>query len=668
MIVVKNRGNRINIVHRAKTYKLNTGGRRGLPGVGVPTGGADGQVLAKASTTDYDTEWVDQSGGGGAVDSVNGQTGAVVLDKDDLGLGNVDNTSDANKPISTATQEALESNFAYYVFYDYDLEEYPVESRPSGYNMVIWVGPVEPTGLWDGLDLWYLRELAPGEAPTVPGAPTSVAGTPGDEEITLTWVAPADNGGSAITGYVITPYIASVAQTPINVGNVTTYEITGLTNGIEYTFTVAATNSVGTGSDSSASSGITPTDEDTVPSAPTGVSGVAGNTQVNLSWSAPASDGGQPVTSYIITPYIGASPQTPINTGDTDLDYLVTGLTNGTAYTFTVSAVNSVGTSSPSSPSSAITPATVPTAPSNVAGTAGDSEVDLTWDAPSSNGGAAITGYTITPYIGATPQTPVVVGNVLSHTVTGLTNDTEYTFTVFATNSVGNSSPSSPSAGITPEGDPEPEYEDIVLVQAANNNVQPASTSVDFTLGAAPTPGNVLVMVYSAVSDPDITVPSGWTLYGANTIGTNTIKIIWRDVESGDSASQSFVTDNTVKSATLMEFSGVDTTSPFEGSITNSQGTSVSGSNSRSWGPSNTPTLPKAACIAAIAGNGQITSWDNAWTGGFTRVSGSNQYYHEVAVAISNSSPTAFSTSESYTAMGLRRPWEVLAVLKPKAT
>ncbi len=46
-------------------------------------------------------------GSGGAVTSVNGQTGAVVLDASDVGLGNVNNTSDANKPISTATQTAL---------------------------------------------------------------------------------------------------------------------------------------------------------------------------------------------------------------------------------------------------------------------------------------------------------------------------------------------------------------------------------------------------------------------------------------------------------------------------------------------------------------------------------------------------------------------------------
>lgn len=51
----------------------------------MPTGGTTGQVLAKKSNSNYDTEWVNQSGGGGAVDSVNGKTGTVVLDADDVG-------------------------------------------------------------------------------------------------------------------------------------------------------------------------------------------------------------------------------------------------------------------------------------------------------------------------------------------------------------------------------------------------------------------------------------------------------------------------------------------------------------------------------------------------------------------------------------------------------
>jgi hypothetical protein len=56
----------------------------GQPGIGVPAGGTTGQVLAKASNTDYDTTWVNQQGGGGAVDSVNSRTGAVTLGPTDL--------------------------------------------------------------------------------------------------------------------------------------------------------------------------------------------------------------------------------------------------------------------------------------------------------------------------------------------------------------------------------------------------------------------------------------------------------------------------------------------------------------------------------------------------------------------------------------------------------
>ena len=66
------------------------------------------------------------------------------------------------------------------------------------------------------------------------------------------------NGNSAITGYVVTPYIASVAQTPVPFNSTaTTQTVTGLTNTKTYTFRVAAKNASGTGPQSSASGGIT---------------------------------------------------------------------------------------------------------------------------------------------------------------------------------------------------------------------------------------------------------------------------------------------------------------------------------------------------------------------------------------------------------------------------
>jgi hypothetical protein len=74
------------------------------------------------------------------------------------------------------------------------------------------------------------------------------------------WTTPTSDGGSAITGYTITPFIGATAQTPVQVidGSATQATIAGLTNGTSYTFTVSATNSVGTGAPSAASNAITP--------------------------------------------------------------------------------------------------------------------------------------------------------------------------------------------------------------------------------------------------------------------------------------------------------------------------------------------------------------------------------------------------------------------------
>ncbi len=78
----------------------------------------------------------------------------------------------------------------------------------------------------------------------------------------------------------------------------------------------------------------------TAPGAPTGVGGTAGNASAALSWTVPASDGGSPITGYRVTPYIGGTAQTPILTGSAANTFTATGLTNGTAYTFTVAAIN----------------------------------------------------------------------------------------------------------------------------------------------------------------------------------------------------------------------------------------------------------------------------------------------------------------------------------------
>ena len=187
---------------------------------------------------------------------------------------------------------------------------------------------------------------------------------------------------------------------------------------------------------------IIPVSTTTVPGAPTSVSALAGNTQATVSFTAPANDGGSPITGYTTT----SSPGGFTATGSSS-PLIVTGLANGTAYTFTVVATNSIGNSAPSSASSAVTPSpTVPGAPTSVSALAGNTQATVSFTAPVNNGGTPITGYTVT----SSPGSFTATGASSPLTVTGLTNGTSYTFTVVATNIVGNSTPSSASSAVTP--------------------------------------------------------------------------------------------------------------------------------------------------------------------------------------------------------------------------
>src|SRR5690606_17129230 len=158
-----------------------------------------------------------------------------------------------------------------------------------------------------------------------------------------------------------------------------------LTNGAAYTFTVTATNVAGTGNASVASPSVTPR---TVPGAPTAVSAVRGNEQATVSFTAPVSDGGATIGTYTVT----ANPGGQTSTGAAS-PITVTGLTNGTAYTFTVTATNAAGTGTASTASSAVTPAATPGAPTAVSATPGDASASVSFTAPASDGGSAITEY-----------------------------------------------------------------------------------------------------------------------------------------------------------------------------------------------------------------------------------------------------------------------------------
>jgi hypothetical protein len=444
--------------------------------------------------------------------------------------------------------------------------------------------------------------------PVVPSAPSAVVAQPATSSVRVTWTAAAGDGDSAITGQTVTPYVGGVAQSPVAVGaSATTATITGLTNGTAYTFKVSATNGVGTGPQSTASSAVTPqstlfdfaapttidagdpwpaeygvkftadydgwvtgvrfykattntgthtgslwtadgmlrasatfTNESASgwqsvtfaspvavsagttyvasyftptghpsvtgqgfalalekgplqslsnavspnglyrytastafptnsynatnygvdvmfalpqPGQVTNVTAIeAGRTSANVQWSAPTNGG--PTSSYRITPYVGSTPQaaTTVPIGDTLAT--ITGLTQGTTYTFRVEALNANGPGPASAASNPVTPQNpvVPSAPTNVSARPATNQIRVSWTLAAGDGDSSITGQTVTPYIGATPQPPMQVGpTTTSLTVPDLANGTNYTFRVSATNSVGTGPQSPPSETVTPQ-------------------------------------------------------------------------------------------------------------------------------------------------------------------------------------------------------------------------
>jgi len=205
----------------------------------------------------------------------------------------------------------------------------------------------------------FVSQNSIGILATVPGSPTSVVAVSGNTQLAVTWVAPASTGGSPITDYLV-KYSSNGGSTWTNfvhpVSTVPSLTVTGLTNGTAYVIKVIARNAVGISLPSANSAPATPA---TVPGSPTAVVAVSGNTQLAVTWTAPASTGGSNITDYLV--------KYSSNGGSTWTNFVhpvsavpsltVTGLTNGTAYVIKVIAINAVGISLPSANSAPVTPA-----------------------------------------------------------------------------------------------------------------------------------------------------------------------------------------------------------------------------------------------------------------------------------------------------------------------
>ncbi len=400
--------------------------------------------------------------------------------------------------------------------------------------------------------------VAAQEAITAPDAPTGLTATTGNTQISLSWTAPVNNGGSAITDYVIDYKLTSEPTTwstfADGVSTGTTGIVTGLTNGLSYDFRVSAVNTIGQGSSSTTTS-ATPA---TVPDAPTIGTATAGNGQVSVAFSSP-SNGGSTITGYTVT----SSPGGFTGTGATS-PIIVSGLTNGTSYTFTVTATNAIGTGSASGASNSATPAAPPGIPTAVSATADNAQVSLSWSAPASNGGSAVTDYVIEYKLATEPTVWSVFSDTVSTsttgTVTGLTNGLSYDFRISAVNTAGQGSPSTPAVSSTPRT--VPDQPTITSVTRGNGEVTVNFSAPSFNGGSA-------ITEYTVTS-----TPSGITQTG---------------------------------SSSPITIGGLTNGTPYTFTVkaTNVAGTGTDSSSSSSVTPATTPG--KATQVTAVAGNAQAT-------------------------------------------------------------
>jgi hypothetical protein len=265
----------------------------------------------------------------------------------------------------------------------------------------------------------------------------------------------------------------------------------------------------------------------TVPDAP-GIGQVtAGNGEATVAWTAPASDGGDAITGYVVE--VAGAGGTPIGepravaAGATQLR--VTGLTNGTAYTFRVRAVNSVGEGAWSASSAPVTPeAPAPTTPGVPTGTkavAGNTSATVSWTPPASDGDSPITSYDIAVITSAGNRTVTgVPASATSHTVTGLTNGASYTFRVRARNAAGIGTYSTPTSAVTPK---------------APDTTAPAVAS------RVPAPGNTAASTTGSVT----------VVFSEPVTGISATSVTLRNVTNGTSVPAKVTYNATTRAATL---------------------------------------------------------------------------------------------------------------------
>ena len=273
---------------------------------------------------------------------------------------------------------------------------------------------------WSSINFTVLQIRVNGQI-RAPAAPMNLSATPDDGQVTLSWTNPANN---TITKYQYrrktdTGTYGSWTDIPNSGDTTTSYTVTGLTNGTQYTFGVRAVNAGGNGAASTVTATPAP-----VPAAPTNLEAEVRDRRIGLTWDDP---GDSTIDEYEYSTD-GGSFSVISGSDDTTTSYTVTGLTNGTQYTFAVRAVNNTD----DGVESTVTATPLWPAPTGLVATAGQGRVTLEWN----NGHAGIGDYFTyargSDIVDRTKFLPRRSGSTTTDIVYPLTNGILYTFSVRA--------------------------------------------------------------------------------------------------------------------------------------------------------------------------------------------------------------------------------------------
>ncbi len=458
--------------------------------------------------------------------------------------------------------------------------------------------------------------------PTAPSNLTATAAS--STQVNLSWTAATETGGT-IASYLVERCAGAGCTSFAQIGTSTTtaYSDSGLTGSTSYSYRVRAKDNAGnTGPYSATASATTAAP---VITAPTNLAAsVISAAQINLSWTAATETGGA-ISSYLVERCAGAGCTTFAQIGtSTTTTYNDTGLTGSTSYSYRVRAKDTAGNTGPySATASATTSAPVISAPGGLTATAASgSQINLSWTASTETGGT-IASYLVERCTGAACTSFAQIGTSTTTTYgdTGLTASTSYSYRVRAKDAAGNTGPYSATASATTSSGSS--SGSIAFVQV--NSAVPATGA---TVGVAYTKAQVagdLNVVIVGWNDTTATVKSVVDTKG-NTyvLATGPVKVTGSLTQSiyyaknigGAAAGANTVTVTFSATATypdirILEYSGLDTNSPFDG------GTGATGTATTTDSGGVTTTNANDLLVGA---NIVLTSTSAAGTGYTSRV------------------------------------------------